>query len=665
MATEYPVTIDIAAIVDSLTNSRDPNTHAATHKTGGTDAVKITELAVADNVTTMNSTTTRPGLLPRLSNVATEYMDGTGNWSAPAGGGGSVTYPGVASVFLNGTGGFSVPAASGSVFRPFLSIGKTNSGADYICDGVDDHVQFQACFNAAPSGSVILILPGTYTFGAGVTVYQNYKDLTIIGLSAPEDVVINVATYNPAIYFNGQLVSNQNLTANAAKDAWAVTVSSTSGIAAGDIIVINNNVKWCPDYYADQTAGEAYLVKSVSGGTINLNEPLLRAYNTSEASEIKVYRPIRMHIENITLSNASGTGEYAGLRLSFAKDSIIKNCHFYNNGLASVRVQGCYNCFVEQNKIMDSIHAGNGYGISVYDAAAYITLRDNRVENCRHCIMSGTSSFEALNRDIVIENNTLIGGDVTGSDVLDCHPSTINQFVRCNKIYPKSTHNAIWDGSKYSIIESNEIHSGYAAICRRGTVTGGYHIIRDNYMDGSAIMYTAVDTSIGDTLIIEGNQFIGPSSYGINLDAETYDHIIIKDNIIKDCTSHGIIIIGRHAGTCISIEDNEIRSLVGNAIKIDHSSYTNGKVRIHGNRISEANRNNTTWSSVYLKNITNASITGNRITDADMNQKYCIQEDTGCDYNRIAFNDFSRFATAALMTVGANDTISYNLGIDI
>ena len=39
------------------------------------------------DVTTNNATTSKHGFLKKLSNVATEYLDGTGNWSVPAGGG--------------------------------------------------------------------------------------------------------------------------------------------------------------------------------------------------------------------------------------------------------------------------------------------------------------------------------------------------------------------------------------------------------------------------------------------------------------------------------------------------------------------------------------------------------------------------------------------------
>lgn len=64
-----------------------PSTHATNHNAAGTDPVHIDTIGAGTDVTTNNASTSKHGLLKKLSNVATEYMDGTGNWSVPAGGG--------------------------------------------------------------------------------------------------------------------------------------------------------------------------------------------------------------------------------------------------------------------------------------------------------------------------------------------------------------------------------------------------------------------------------------------------------------------------------------------------------------------------------------------------------------------------------------------------
>jgi hypothetical protein len=63
--------------------------HATSHKTGGSDAIKLDELAATTDVTTLNASASAHGLLPKLSNNAANYLNGQGAWTTPAGGGGS------------------------------------------------------------------------------------------------------------------------------------------------------------------------------------------------------------------------------------------------------------------------------------------------------------------------------------------------------------------------------------------------------------------------------------------------------------------------------------------------------------------------------------------------------------------------------------------------
>lgn len=64
-------------------------TDAVTSVNSLTGAVTITDANLStSDVTTNNASTSKHGFLKKLSNAVTEYMDGTGNWSVPAGGGG-------------------------------------------------------------------------------------------------------------------------------------------------------------------------------------------------------------------------------------------------------------------------------------------------------------------------------------------------------------------------------------------------------------------------------------------------------------------------------------------------------------------------------------------------------------------------------------------------
>lgn len=62
-----------------------PAVHATSHKAGGSDAIKLDELAAGTDVTTLNTSVTAHGLCPKLNGTATTFLNGTGSWTVPAG----------------------------------------------------------------------------------------------------------------------------------------------------------------------------------------------------------------------------------------------------------------------------------------------------------------------------------------------------------------------------------------------------------------------------------------------------------------------------------------------------------------------------------------------------------------------------------------------------
>jgi len=90
---------------------------------------------VFTDVTTNNSSTSNHGFLKKLSNTATEYMDGTGNWSTPAGVGSGVTVI-ATTVYTSGTNSFTPNANTLYAIIELVgggggSGGVTNGGGNY------------------------------------------------------------------------------------------------------------------------------------------------------------------------------------------------------------------------------------------------------------------------------------------------------------------------------------------------------------------------------------------------------------------------------------------------------------------------------------------------------------------------------------------------------
>ena len=69
-----------------LSDARTPTSHAASHKSGGGDAIKLDELAATTDVTTLDATTGAHGLLPKLAGGTTNFLRADGSWAAPPAG---------------------------------------------------------------------------------------------------------------------------------------------------------------------------------------------------------------------------------------------------------------------------------------------------------------------------------------------------------------------------------------------------------------------------------------------------------------------------------------------------------------------------------------------------------------------------------------------------
>jgi hypothetical protein len=69
-----------------LSNARTPTSHASSHMSAGADPVRLDELKVPTDITTLNATTVQHGLLPKLGGGSTNYLRADGTWSAPPSG---------------------------------------------------------------------------------------------------------------------------------------------------------------------------------------------------------------------------------------------------------------------------------------------------------------------------------------------------------------------------------------------------------------------------------------------------------------------------------------------------------------------------------------------------------------------------------------------------
>jgi hypothetical protein len=75
-------TLSAQTDLQSALGAKAAATHAAQHKSGGSDAIKLDELAAPTDVTTLNATTALHGLLRKLDGLTTTFLRGDGTWAA-------------------------------------------------------------------------------------------------------------------------------------------------------------------------------------------------------------------------------------------------------------------------------------------------------------------------------------------------------------------------------------------------------------------------------------------------------------------------------------------------------------------------------------------------------------------------------------------------------
>ena len=483
------------------------------------------------------------------------------------------------------------------------------SGLYLTSNYTDDTACIQAALDNSKSGDTITIHEGDYYITK--RIYQKDKSLNIIGEG---NVTFHLQTSEGVwngIFFEGSMITSKSLSSKAQNGSSQIVLNDASQVRPNDLIKIWKKVPWCPLDYPDQMTGEMYYVQSVSGNVVTLNQPLIRDYSLSESTQVEIYRPIKMNIKNIRIQDSDATKSHEGLALRYCKDSSVTDSWFKDSGFAAVSLYSCFNVNVTNNKIYNCLKPGSGYGVGVWSGTAFAYIENNHIENCRHCITGNTAEWKALNRDILISNNTLIGASIEGSHAIDSHAVTINYIVTKNKVYLKSNYtyafSAFADGTLQSVFSENEVYGG-GAVSRRGSIHGGTHVIKDNYIEGASngygYIYKSLENGRGENLTIINNHLNGGAdgiSFRYN---ESFKNITISGNKFSNILTQGVYKKFLINGVNLEISNNTFENIGLEGIYIDRNSFKNGNVKIQNNIFINVSPSNP-YSKITIVNTKN------------------------------------------------------------
>jgi hypothetical protein len=376
---------------------------------------------------------------------------------------------------------------------------------------LDDTARIQAAINACPAGQVVQLAAGTFIINSGNFLLIN-KGITLRGAGPGQTTLAKTngakpfpqetvsANPSPLIIvgparWSGGVVGSTDLTADAVKGVYAVTVASAAGFSPGQIVLLdeassagwrtdpqgrgqiwassdwrvvwqkhNPVVPYGEDFAADafpttpgsagswfsrldRPTAEVKEVASVSGSTITFTTPIHISYRSSHAAQLSRYG--QPHVKNAGVEDLTLIGgDNGNLRFDWAALSWAKN-------------------------VENTVWLGEGFAI---DYSFRIELRDFYVHDAARVQPGGGSyaiSLAAGTAEVLVENGISVrankvmvarssgAGSVVGYNYMDM--GYINYSggwieVGLNASHMVGSHHVLFEGNYGFNADSDNTH---------------------------------------------------------------------------------------------------------------------------------------------------------------------------------------------------------------
>ena len=225
---------------------------------------------------------------------------------------------------------------------------------------------------------------------------NGYDFKSKVSVTLTKDTVID---FNGQLsrWTNGQLIlksptiaTGLTLTANVARAATVLPLSSAAGIQRGDLVYITTTIKPSSDW--NDTKKDCVLVTSVSGNSVTLADPLNFHYTTADAGlSIRVYRPVRLELRGLNsllIAADSDPTPYVQIQAEGIHGLTISNPEIrgqipFNRDLNPYRV-GIQTIVCRDVNIVDPTYEAMSYQVGIYGGSRYITETNAKSYYCHH-----------------------------------------------------------------------------------------------------------------------------------------------------------------------------------------------------------------------------------------------------------------------------------------
>jgi hypothetical protein len=375
---------------------------------------------------------------------------------------------------------------------------------------LDDTAQIQAAINTCPAGQVVQLAAGTFIINSGNFLLIN-KGITLRGAGPGQTTLTKtngakpfqeavsakpspLIIVGPSRYNNG-VVGSTDLTADAVKGAYVVTVASAARFAPGQIVLLdeasgagwqidpqgrgqiwassdwrvvwqkhNPVVQYVDDFAADAfpttpgTAGswfsrldrptaEVKQIASVSGTTITFTTPIHISYRTSHAAQLSRYRLPHVNnagVEDLKLIGGdNGNLRFEWAAMSWARN--VENTEWHDEGFA---IDGSFRIELREFYVHDAAWAqpgGGGYAISLAAGTAEVLI-ENGISVRANKVMVARSAG---------------AGSVVGYNYIDMgYINTIAGWIEVglNASHMVGSHHVLFEGNYGHNADSDQTH---------------------------------------------------------------------------------------------------------------------------------------------------------------------------------------------------------------
>jgi hypothetical protein len=292
-----------------------------------------------------------------------------------------------------------------------------------IGDGVTDNTTAYANLVAAvPAGSTIYWPPGTYVG----TLYST-KALNLIG--GPNVILKASDPINTAaiIRFEGGAGTYASLSA---APSWGdITLSGTTGLAAGDLVLL---------YSGSTRPGDGQpvnyeMVRMLTSTTVEGQVMSAQTGGTPQYSKITPIKDFTIEGFRFDLGTTAGTASnaVAAVWVRYSENVSVKNIHAVGGYSSTVRIDFCYDVHIENSSRVRPYDASSGYGyhialncntnIHATEIRGVATRHTFDADSCYFLSLRNCLSQSGISSDIVITHNGF-GGSHTYENVKVMNP---------------------------------------------------------------------------------------------------------------------------------------------------------------------------------------------------------------------------------------------------